>query len=96
MPEPTPSRGFSTSVRLDDPLRAQIDGFATATGISRTEAIRVLLAAALDQDVKQIVAREAIMRFTRMSRGFVKHLIGTIQASVPEAIAQIEREEAEL
>lgn len=84
--------GLALSIRLDQKLRARVDRFARTNQVSRSEAVRILLGVALEESTNQIAAREATMRFTRLSRRFVSKFATTVNGVIPAVLAETTRE----
>lgn len=71
------------SLRLDEELVAKVEAFAERQGISRSMAIRVLLAAGLEEPAKSTAARETL----EIRKRFIAKLGELVTAAVDEASA---------
>lgn len=81
--------------RVDGDLFAAVSSYAEEAGVSRSEACRLLLAAALDDGGARERVRESIFRLAEVRRRFVDRFVATLAASVTSALRDAEREAVE-
>jgi metal-responsive CopG/Arc/MetJ family transcriptional regulator len=75
-----------TRLRMDDELAEGIDAFADKHDLNRSEAMRILLGAALHEPAVRRAAQETVAMLWRAQSIGINKLMGDLQQELPQLI----------